>query len=532
VDAAECRELCSRLHFQCVIDADTANLVCTNHSDFVDVFGQIRNIGDHAWNILPDMGLQLGGRIRCGDTFCNECRGRVALINLAPNKSSRFHLPVSLHGLKPGHMQLHINLLSSGRFWFDGIGVADTVLTLTILEAPAPAYSLSPLRRFSSTRLLLREAPKMDEDSPPSPLPHHLVRQNILLQTTSEPSQVSYAPPYRVGEDPVLAKTKSPGPRWLSEATVPGHTACLLQNASVLGGTGVVWQQSRGLLEESINPSPLGPQRLRENLLHRLRFMGAEHVKGRCAVIAHESYADYWHWHGDVIPNFYYLKTLGLLQTTTILVPAELAPWQRDSLRILDPTARCFKTIGDREILCDELYVPPYYECNPARLDSFIAQVYKMKYHHTFNKPGKEESQHRIYILNLDPNSPKMSNENELIEGLKQKGFFIFDARRDSYYDHIGLFSKAQCVVGVHGVGLTNIVFAQELKCLVEIYPDQSMPQHYHRLSSLLGISYCAYIQARHPARPLAPWTLNVGHFFTFLQTCLDRLGLLSLEKH
>ena len=177
------------------------------------------------------------------------------------------------HMINHPAMQLHINLLSSGRFWFDRIGVADTVLTLTILEAQAQAYSLSPLRRFSSARLLLREAPRTDEGSPPSPPPRHLVRQNILLQTTSEPSQVSYAPPQRVGEDPVLAKTKSPGPRWLSEATVPGHTACLLQNASVLGVTGVVWQQSRGLLEESINPSPLGPQRLRENLLHRLRFM-------------------------------------------------------------------------------------------------------------------------------------------------------------------------------------------------------------------------------------------------------------------
>ena len=52
------------------------------------------------------------------------------------------------------------------------------------------------------------------------------------------------------------------------------------------------------------------------------------------------------------------------------------------------------------------------------------------------------------------------------------------------------------------------------------------MPQHYHRLSSLLDIPYCAYIQARHPARALAPWTLNVGHFLTFLQDCLGSLDL------
>ena len=53
----------------------------------------------------------------------------------------------------------------------------------------------------------------------------------------------------------------------------------------------------------------------------------------------------------------------------------------------------------------------------------------------------------------------------------------------------IELFFNAECVVGAHGAGMTNILFGRDLK-VVEIFPCSFRVPHYHFLAGSIGHTY------------------------------------------
>jgi hypothetical protein len=70
--------------------------------------------------------------------------------------------------------------------------------------------------------------------------------------------------------------------------------------------------------------------------------------------------------------------------------------------------------------------------------------------------------------------SPRLTNQAELENVLSQHGFKIVYAEDYSVAGQKELFAKARVVVGVHGAGLTNMMFAPRSTLLVEIMNQKS----------------------------------------------------------
>ena len=68
-------------------------------------------------------------------------------------------------------------------------------------------------------------------------------------------------------------------------------------------------------------------------------------------------------------------------------------------------------------------------------------------------------------------NKRVVQNETELVNLLD--GFEVFDPGRHSFEEQIEAFSEAEAVVGVHGAGLTNILFAPEGCRVLELFPPR-----------------------------------------------------------
>ncbi|KKK85766.1 hypothetical protein LCGC14_2770020, partial [marine sediment metagenome] len=53
----------------------------------------------------------------------------------------------------------------------------------------------------------------------------------------------------------------------------------------------------------------------------------------------------------------------------------------------------------------------------------------------------------------------------------------------------VELFHSAEIIIGVHGAGLANIVFSENLK-IIEIHPPKEIKTHYFMLSKALNVEY------------------------------------------
>lgn len=75
----------------------------------------------------------------------------------------------------------------------------------------------------------------------------------------------------------------------------------------------------------------------------------------------------------------------------------------------------------------------------------------------------------RVFLTRGDAKLRKVQGEGELIEGLRARGFTIFESRWSNHADQLAVFSGCDLVVGVHGAGLANVIFGQPSARLVEI---------------------------------------------------------------
>lgn len=92
--------------------------------------------------------------------------------------------------------------------------------------------------------------------------------------------------------------------------------------------------------------------------------------------------------------------------------------------------------------------------------------------------------QHGRYITNLDALKPVLAKYQ----------FSIIDASELTPSEQVKLFKETAFLIGIHGAGLTNILFSQHEELnMLEIFPDgNSFYPHYFWLSGILGISYDA----------------------------------------
>jgi len=98
-----------------------------------------------------------------------------------------------------------------------------------------------------------------------------------------------------------------------------------------------------------------------------------------------------------------------------------------------------------------------------------------------------------IYIKRSTNIIRHLVNDVEIEEILIRYGFEIIESEKKSLAEQIQIFANARYVIGIHGAGLTNIIFRKNLKLsLLEIFPEDFVPPQYFCLSNCYGYSYDA----------------------------------------
>ena len=89
----------------------------------------------------------------------------------------------------------------------------------------------------------------------------------------------------------------------------------------------------------------------------------------------------------------------------------------------------------------------------------------------------------RLYISRRGTKLRQVVNEDEVIEGLRARGFTVLQAHWGNHPEQIAAFERAEVVVGVHGAGLSNTVFSGPGTTVLELFPTD------HRKTSMLHLA-------------------------------------------
>lgn len=215
------------------------------------------------------------------------------------------------------------------------------------------------------------------------------------------------------------------------------------------------------------------------------------YVEGTVAVISGFSVMNYYHWMIDHLPKYGLMEKAGIDFTKVDkIVVTEYSSFHKETLDILGVTpSKIIDTLdGYSHIGADRLIVTP----PNANFRRSSINFLRNRLMSSISKFTSEQPQ-RIYISRRLASKRKFINENEVIEVLEKLGFVIIDAELLSVAEQISLFAGAKVVIGIHGAGLTNLVFCNSGTKVIELFlGNMNIPTcyHYYWMCCYLDLEY------------------------------------------
>jgi capsular polysaccharide biosynthesis protein len=146
---------------------------------------------------------------------------------------------------------------------------------------------------------------------------------------------------------------------------------------------------------------------------------------------------------------------------------------------------------------CDELVIPP---CPSTKQQRHLKPwAFTLLRDHCLPWAKKEAQVNgdfasalpkKFFISRAKTRRRRLVNEDDLSKALESEGYATLYLEDWTLAQQINLFAQAQVVVGLHGAGLANLVFARPETKVVELLPDHWMNPCFQNLAAQAGLSY------------------------------------------
>ena len=242
-------------------------------------------------------------------------------------------------------------------------------------------------------------------------------------------------------------------------------------------------------------------------VLYQNVFLKQKHIKNNCVIIYNRNSYGYFHWVLDTLPKILYAKKINA--NFTFILPESLKQkFIIDSLKKFNIKFIFIKR--DYKYLFENItYIGELYPSGSPRKEVLENLRKNIKF--------KKKNIERIYISRNKSNRRKIINENALIKILKKYKFKILYTEKIKFKRQIEIFSKANLVIGLHGAGITNIVWMKKNSQLFEIKPEKDLFLNcYFNLANALKINYHYLICKKHnyfSSSKNSNYEVNIGYF-------------------
>jgi len=239
--------------------------------------------------------------------------------------------------------------------------------------------------------------------------------------------------------------------------------------------------------------TPTNPLRL--PLLPRPR--GTPHT---VAVLTTGANTNYYHWLVEALPR------LDLYERSGIAIDRFYAPirhrFQRETLALLGiPRDRIVPATYHAHLAPDRLVVSSF-RVVPSRATIDFLHRRLAASVQPWAGPGR-----RIFISRGCRGARSIVNENELVRALRPLGFERYRLERMPVADQIAIFSSAECVIGPHGAGLTNLAFCRPGTKVVEISTPYRPWACFYEIAHHRGLDYHLHMASPVRVRHFSPQT-------------------------
>ncbi|MDX6501679.1 MAG: hypothetical protein QOG23_4939 [Blastocatellia bacterium] len=251
-----------------------------------------------------------------------------------------------------------------------------------------------------------------------------------------------------------------------------------IPSARVLGPDGCVITPDQGILRESLWSSGL----FQQNRIYRsLRLPTPQFLSGSYYTIASPYSAGYYHWIVEVLPRLFAHESVAN-DCPRLVVNSPLNRWQLESLELLGFPYQNLVELGTDYLQLEKLYFPPYIGINPYCLDWLRERL--------LATVTPEPLPQRVYITRRLAAKRRLVNEDQIESLLHEHGFIIAELETLSFAEQVRLFAQAEIVVGPHGAGLTNMVWAPRDCKIMEIQHPDYINVMYYMLAEVLHQRY------------------------------------------
>lgn len=193
---------------------------------------------------------------------------------------------------------------------------------------------------------------------------------------------------------------------------------------------------------------------------------------------------NYFHWTFDVLPKLFVLSKSD--NCKNILVPEKLLKFSyvTDTLNILEYKITELKS--DKTYLAKEIIAQsniPYFS------KDVIFQIRETVFRKVSATHMRKSAQN-IYISRNKATRRKILNESELLNILSAYNFITVYLEDMTWREQVQLFRNANLVVAMHGAGLSNILYGEAAKGIIELRPSSSQNGLFRLLASECSIPY------------------------------------------
>jgi capsular polysaccharide biosynthesis protein len=234
------------------------------------------------------------------------------------------------------------------------------------------------------------------------------------------------------------------------------------------------------------------------------------------AVCGNEISKNPYLWFARTLPSLAWRWDLGD-SDIPIGISDRAKSWVAESIRMASKEPPTIISVADavfvkRLILCNtSMYFLGRHEAYQACFERIFQRV---------EASGIDANTEPFYISRRDSKRRSMANELALEEALAARGVKPIVLTGLSFAEKVSLFRKAPLVVGAHGAGFGNLVFAKPGRQVVEILPIHT-PFTHHRVnipnvSRIMGHEHYHYLALPTKAYDDDSWEINVSKFLEF----------------
>jgi hypothetical protein len=269
-----------------------------------------------------------------------------------------------------------------------------------------------------------------------------------------------------------------------------------LTTGSVTHDAGVVMNAGATVLEDV---SGLGcASDVPTNPLHMSQLPRPRQTPDTVAVLTTGTNQNYYHWLVEALPR------LDLYERSGLPIDRFYAPirtrFQRETLALLGiPRDRIVPATRQAHLAPARLVASSFHGGMSQRKADFLFHRFTA---HLMPWAGPAP---RIFISRRGPRS--IVNEREVLRALQPLGFRSCRLETMSLAEQVAVFQRAECVVGPHGAGLTNLLFCRSGTKVIEIGTPYRPWACFYEIAHHRGLDYHLHMASPTRVRHFNPQT-------------------------